>query len=186
MSGEDPITTGMAGRYATALFELASGPKALKSVESDLMAFRAMLDSSTDLNRLVRSPVFSADEQQRALAAILKKAGIKGLTANFLNLVARNRRLFAIRDMIRAFEALLAQHRGEVTAEVASASKLSPAQTKALKAALKAAIKQDIQISTQVDPTLLGGLVVKVGSRMVDTSLRTNLNNLKFVMKEVG
>ena len=176
----------MAGRYATALFELAVASKKLAGVEKDLQGFRAMLDSSPDLNRLVRSPVFTADEQQRALAAILKKAGIKGLTANFLNLVSRNRRLFAIRDMIRAFEVLLAQHRGEVTAEIASATKLSPAQTKSLKAALKAAIKQDIQISTQVDPALLGGLVVKVGSRMIDTSLRTRLNNLKFAMKEVG
>jgi len=176
----------MAGRYATALFELALESKKLKGVEKDLIAFRAMLDSSDDLVRLVRSPVFSAADQQNALAAILKKAGIKGLTENFFNLVARNRRLFAIRDIIGGFEALLAHHRGEVTAEVASASKLSPAQTKALKTTLKAAIGQDIQISTQVDPALLGGLVVKVGSRMIDTSLQTKLNNLKFAMKEVG
>lgn len=186
MSGADPITAGMAGRYATALFELAAEAKKLKVVESDLKAFGAMLESSADLERLVRSPVFSADEQQRALAAILKKAGIKGLTANFMGLVAGNRRLFAIRDMIRAFTALLARHRGEVSAAVTSASKLTTAQTRALKAELKAAIGQEIKISTQVDPALLGGLVVKVGSRMIDTSLRTKLNNLKFAMKEVG
>ncbi|RMF02744.1 MAG: ATP synthase F1 subunit delta, partial [Alphaproteobacteria bacterium] len=114
------------------------------------------------------------------------KAGIKGLTANFLALVARNRRLFAVSDMLRAFRALLARHRGEVTAEVVSATKLSAAQVKALKAELKAAIGQKIQMTTQVDSALLGGLVVKIGSRMIDTSLRTKLNNLKFAMKEVG
>ena len=176
----------MAGRYAIALFELARDAKKLKGVEADLHKFGTMLGASDDLDRLVRSPVFTAEEQERALAAILKKAGIKGLTANFLNLVARNRRLFATADMISAFDALLAQHRGEVTAEVTSAGKLSAAQTKALKTALKSAIGQDIKVDTQVDESLLGGLVVKVGSRMIDTSLRTKLNNLKFAMKEVG
>ncbi|GAB4233664.1 MAG: F0F1 ATP synthase subunit delta [Methyloligellaceae bacterium] len=186
MSGEDPIIAGMAGRYATALFELAQESGKVKQVEKDLETFGAMLAQSDDLQRLVRSPVFSAEEQQRALAAILAKAGIKGLTANFLALVARNRRLFAVSDMLRAFRALLARHRGEVTAEVVSATKLSAAQVKALKAELKAAIGQNIQMTTQVDPALLGGLVVKIGSRMIDTSLRTKLNNLKFAMKEVG
>lgn len=175
----------MAGRYATALFELAQDSKKLKQVEADLKQFAAMLDGSEDLTRLVRSPVFSAEDQQRALQAVLKKAGIKGVTANFLGLVARNRRLFAVRDMIRAFMALLAQHRGQVTAEVISAAKLTAAQTKALKSALKSAIGQDIQVDTAVNPDLLGGLVVKVGSRMIDTSLRTQLNNLKIAMKEV-
>jgi F-type H+-transporting ATPase subunit delta len=176
----------MAGRYATALFELAVEARKLKEVEADLKGFAALLDSSGDLGRLVRSPVYSADDQQRALAAILKKAGMKPLTANFLGLVAQNRRLFAVQDMIRAFFALLASHRGEVTAEVASAKALTAAQSRSLKTALKAAIGQDIQVSTQVDPSLLGGLVVKVGSRMIDTSLRTKLNNLKIAMKEVG
>lgn len=186
MSGADPIIAGMAGRYATALFELALEAKKLKEVEADLGSFAALLDSSNDLARLVRSPVFSADDQQRALAAILKKAGMKPLTANFLSLVAKNRRLFAVADMAKAFFALLARHRGEVTAEVVSAKKLTDAQTKSLKTALKAAIGQDIQVSTDVEPSLLGGLVVKVGSRMIDTSLRTKLDNLKITMKEVG
>lgn len=176
----------MAGRYATAIFELALEAKALKSVEADLTGFAKLLDESTDLQRLVRSPVFSAEEQQRALSAIAGKAGIKDLTANFLNLVAANRRLFAVRDMIRAFHALAAKHRGEVTAEVVSAAELSDTQTKALKSALKAAVGQDVQLAPRVDPSLLGGLVVTVGSRMVDTSLRTKLNNLQFAMKEVG
>ena len=123
---------------------------------------------------------------ERALDAVVKKAGLKAPTVNFLALVAQNRRLFAVRDMIKAFFVLLAQHRGEVTANVASASKLSAAQEKSLKTALKSAIGQDVQIDTTVDPELLGGLVVKVGSRMIDTSLRTKLNNMKFAMKEVG
>lgn len=186
MAGEDPIVAGMAGRYATALFELAIEAKKLKGVEADLKSFNTMLEGSADLRRLVRSPVFSADEQQQAIAAIAKKAKISRLTSNFLELIARNRRLFAVEDMIRAFTALAAAHRGEITANVVSATKLSTEQTKALKASLKSAIGQDVQISADVDPALLGGLVVKVGSRMIDTSLRTKLNNLQFALKEVG
>lgn len=186
MSGEEPIITGMAGRYAVALFELALEAKKLKEVEKDLKEFAAMLDGSDDLTRLVRSPVISAEQQRTALAAVLSKAKITGLTANFLNLVAKNRRLFAARDMIRAFGVLCSRHRGEVTAQVVSASKLSAAQAKALKASLKSAAGKDVQIDASVDESLLGGLIVKLGSRMIDTSLRTRLNNLKFAMKEVG
>ena len=176
----------MAGRYATALFELAVEEKALEQVETDLAAFNDMLNESADLERLVRSPVFSAEDQQRALEAVLKRAEIGALTANFLNLVTHNRRLFAVRDMVRAFRALLARHRGEVTAEVASAAALSEGQMTALSAALKSAVGRDVQIESQVDANLLGGLVVKVGSRMIDNSLRTKLNNLKIAMREVG
>lgn len=186
MAGEDPIIAGMAGRYATALFELAIESKKLKAVEADLNAFGAMLKDSKDLQRLVRSPVFSAEEQQGAIAAIAKKAKISGTVANFLELIAKNRRLFAVEDMIRAFNALAAQHRGEVTADVTSAAKLSAEQTKALKASLKSVTGKDVQLETHVDPALLGGLVVKVGSRMIDTSLRTKLDNLQYAVKEVG
>ncbi len=186
MAGEDPIIAGMAGRYALALFELALEAKKLKAVEGDLSNFKALLDGSSDLERLVRSPVFSAEEQVSAVAAIARGAKISGLTSNFLQLIARNRRLFAVTDMIRAFNALAARHRGEITAEVTSATKLSAEQTKSLKAALKSAVGLDIQITAQTDPALLGGLVVKVGSRMIDTSLKTKLNNLQFAMKEVG
>ncbi len=176
----------MAGRYATALFELALESKKLAQVEKDLGQFQGLLDASGDLDRLARSPVFTADEQGRALSAVLKKAGIKGLTANFLNLIAQNRRLFAVRTMIRDFRALAAHHRGEVSAEITSAAKLSEAQQKALKTALKAAVGSDVQVRAEVDPTLLGGLIVKMGSRMVDSSIRTKLSNLKIAMKEVG
>lgn len=186
MAGAEPIVAGVAGRYATALFELALEAKALDKVEADLDAFQAMLDGSEDLRRLVRSPVFSAEDQERALAALLKKADIGTLTANFLGLIARNRRLFAVADMIRALRALAARHRGEVSAEVASAVTLSGAQLTALRTALKASLGQDVQITTRVDPSLLGGLVVKVGSRMIDSSLRTKLNNLRVAMREVG
>lgn len=186
MAGEDPIIAGMAGRYALALFELALEAKKLKNVEADLKGFAGLLDGSADLERLVRSPVFSAEEQARSIAAIAKGAKMSPLTTNFLQLIARNRRLFAVRDMIRAFNALTARHRGEVTAEVTSANKLSAEQTKSLKAALKSAVGQDVQITAHVDPALLGGLVVKVGSRMIDTSLKTKLNNLQIAMKEVG
>lgn len=186
MAGEDPIIAGMAGRYALALFELALESKKLKGVEADLKAFSGLLEGNSDLRRLVRSPVFSAEDQQRAVVAIAKRAKISGITANFLALIAQNRRLFAIGDMIRAFQALAARHRGEVTAQVTSAARLSPGQTKALKASLKSAIGQNVQLTSHVDPALLGGLVVKVGSRMIDTSLKTKLDNLQIAMKEVG
>ncbi len=176
----------MAGRYATALFELALESRKLAHVEKDLNRFQQMLDSSADLRRLVESPVFSAEDQARALGAILKRARIKGVCANFLGLVATNRRLFAVRDIIRAFRALTARHRGEVTAQVTTATALSPAQAKRLAAALKSSIGREVQIDTRLDPALLGGLVVKVGSRMVDNSLKTKLDNLKLAMKEVG
>jgi len=177
---------GVSGRYATALFELAEEAGTLDDVGSALSTFQDMLDMSSDLMRLVRSPVFSANDQNRAIAAVVEKAGITGVAANFIGLVAKNRRLFAISDMIRDFRRLLAAHRGEVTAEVASAAKLTAAQVEALKAALKEKVGHDVQLDATIDPALLGGLVVKVGSRMIDTSLRTKLNSLKIAMKEVG
>ena len=176
----------MAGRYATALFELAQESKKLPQVEKDLALFRDMLDFSADLRRLVESPAFSAEEQSRALASVLAKAKISGVCADFLGLIAANRRLYAVRDIIRAFQALAAQYRGEVTAQVTTATAMNETQTKRLATALKASLGRDVQIETEVDPALLGGLVVKVGSRMVDNSLKTKLDNLKLAMKEVG
>lgn len=186
MSSSNSVIAGMPGRYATALFELAQEAKQIDQVEGDLKSFQSMLDESEDLVRLVRSPVFSADDQREAIAAIFEKAGIGGLTANFFKLVAQNRRLFAIRDMLKAFRALVARHRGEVTADVTSAVALNDEQLKSLQDALKGSIGKDVQINTSVDPSLLGGLVVKVGSRMIDSSLRTKLNSLRVAMKEVG
>jgi len=184
VAGEDGIVSGMAGRYATALFELALESKAVDQVQSDLKAFDALIASSPDLSRLVRSPVFSADEQGKALAAILDKAGIKGIAANFLRVIAANRRLFAVSEIIRGFNALVAKHKGEVTAEVTVADKLSDARLDEIRAALKQVTGKDVQIDVTVDPAIIGGLKVKVGSRMVDASLRTKLNSIKFAMKE--
>lgn len=186
MAGEVDTSSGVAGRYATALFELALEQRALDQVAVDLDRFNEALDAFDDLLRLVKSPVFSAEEQGRALAAILKELKIEGLTRNFLLLAAKNRRLFATPDMIRAFRAMLARHRGEMSASVTAATKLTESQVTALKQALQAALGQEVMLEERVDPGLLGGLVVKVGSRMVDTSLRTKLNSLKVAMKEVG
>ncbi len=187
MAGREVDTvSGVAGRYATALFELAKEEAKLEHVAADLNRFNEALDAFDDMKRLVMSPVFSAEEQGRALAAILDKIGIEGLTKNFLLLVAKNRRLFATPDMIRAFRAMLARERGQASATVASATKLTDTQITALKQALKAALHKEIMLDEQIDPSLIGGLIVKVGSRMVDTSLRTRLNSLKIAMKEVG
>lgn len=184
MAGEDTIVSGMAGRYATALFELALEGNAVAAVQADLKAFDALVGANPDLTRLVRSPVFSADEQTRALVAVLDKAGITGVAANFLRVVAANRRLFAAREMIRGFNALVAKHKGEVTAQVTVAEPLSDARTSEIRDALKAVTAKDVTIDVIVDPSIIGGLKVKVGSRMVDASLRTKLNSIKFAMKE--
>jgi len=185
VAGTDPIISGMAGRYANALFELALDNKATDSIEGDLDRFDALVAGNPDLNRLVRSPVFDADEQLRALVAILDKAGIKGLAANFLRVVTTNRRLFAVRDMIRAYRALVARHKGEVTAQVTVAEPLSDKNLDALKGALKSVTGgKDIDFDVKIEPAIIGGLIVKVGSRMVDSSLRTKLNAIKIAMKE--
>ena len=185
MAREESIVSGMAGRYATALFELARDGKAVDAVKADLENFDALLAESDDLRRLVRSPVFSADEQGKALAAVLDKAGIQGLALNFLLFVASNRRLFAVPDMIRGFRALVAKHKGEVTAEVVVAEKMSDAHLDALKSALKSVTGgKAVDLNVKVDPAIIGGLTVKLGSRMVDSSLRTKLNSIKHAMKE--
>ena len=185
MAGEEPIISGMAGRYATALFELALDNKAVDAVKKDLDRFDALVAGSADLSRLVRSPVFGVDEQLKALSAILAKAGITGLAANFLRVITTNRRLFALRDMIRGYRALVARHRGEVTAQVTVAETLSDKNLDGLKSALKSVTGgKDIDLDVRVEPAIIGGLVVKVGSRMVDSSLRTKLNSIKIAMKE--
>jgi F-type H+-transporting ATPase subunit delta len=175
----------MAGRYGNALFELARDSKAVDAVKADLERFDTLIADNPDLNRMVRSPVFGADEQLRALAAILDKAGIKGLAANFLRVITTNRRLFAVRDMIRAYRMLAARQKGEVIAEVTVAEPLSDKNIGALKDALKSVTGgKDIDLDMNVDPAIIGGLIVKVGSRMVDSSLRTKLNAIKIAMKE--
>jgi F-type H+-transporting ATPase subunit delta len=184
VANEQSIVSGMAGRYATAMFELALENDALDKVSTDLAAFDTLVADNPDLTRLVRSPVFGVEEQTRALGAVLDKAGIAGFAANFLKVIAANRRLFAVRDMIRGYRALVARHKGEVTARVTVADKLSDARLADIKDALTSITKKDVHVDVHVDPTIIGGLVVKLGSRMVDSSLRTKLNAIKFAMKE--
>ncbi len=186
MAAEDPSVSGVSGRYATALFELARDEKSIDAIRADLDRFDAMLAESADLKRLVRSPVFSADAQSKALTAVLDKAGISGIAANFLKVLTTNRRLFAVSDVTRAFRALVARFRGEATAEVTVAESLSDRNLDALKTALKSVTGKDVALNVNVDPSIIGGLVVKLGSRMVDSSLRTKLNSIKHAMKEAG
>lgn len=184
MAGEQPIVSGMAGRYATALFELARETNAIDAVKADLERFDTLVAENPDLNRLVRSPVFSAAEQLQALSAVLDRVGIGGLAAKFLKLVTMNRRLFAARDMVRGYRELVALHKGEATAEVTVAERLKDDHVAALKSALKAVSGKDVDLAIKIDPAIIGGLVVKLGSRMVDTSLRTKLNAIRHAMKE--
>ncbi len=184
MASEEPIVSIMAGRYATALFDLAAETNAIDAVKTDLDRFDALTAESADLTRLVRSPVFSTDEQLQALDAVLERAGIGGLTARFLRLVTANRRLFAVRDMIRGFRELVALHKGQATAEVTVAEPLKDEHLSALRAALRAVSGKDVDLNIKIDPAIIGGLVVKLGSRMVDTSLRSKLNAIRHAMKE--
>ncbi len=186
MTQSTSLVSSVAERYASALFDLAQTDKQLNALEKDLERFDALLQGSDDLARLVHSPVFSADEQVRAVGAVLDKAGIGGLVGNFVRLVARNRRAFALPRMLAAFRQLLAAHRGEAVAEVTIARALSAAHTKQLKTALKGVVGKDVAINTTVDPSILGGLIVQVGSRQIDTSLKTKLSSLKLALKEVG
>lgn len=176
----------MAGRYATALFELAKDNRAIDAVLGDLDRLDSLIADNPDLSRLVRSPIFTAEEQSRAINAILAKAEISGIAANFVNIVVQNRRLFALREMVRAYRGLVARDKGEVRAEVIAAERLSDTQLAAINDTLKSATGKDVIIDVQIDPSIIGGLIVKLGSRMVDTSLRTKLNSLKIAMKEVG
>jgi F-type H+-transporting ATPase subunit delta len=186
VAGSETIVSGMAGRYATALFELALEGNVIDAVTSDLDQFDAMIAGSPDLARLVRSPVFGAEDQTPAVGALLDKAGIGGLAGKFERLVASNRRLFAIREILRGYKAMVAKHKGEVTAQVTVAEKLSDARLAEIKSSLKSVTGKDVQVDVKIDPAIIGGLIVKLGSRMVDSSLRTKLNAIKHAMKEAG
>lgn len=176
--------SGVAGRYASALFDLAVEAGALESVESELKTLQGAIDGSADLKAFLQSPVYNRDDQLSAVGALASKAGFSALVTNFLKLTAQNRRLFALQDMIRAFRALAADHRGEVSAEAATAAPMTDDQVKALRLEIEALVGKAVNLETRVDPDLLGGLVVKIGSQMVDASLKTKLNRLKTVMKE--
>lgn len=186
MAAHEPIISGMAGRYATALFELAQEAKSVDAVKADLDRFAKLLAESGDLLRLVRSPVFTAEAQTRAVEAVLAKAEISGLAGKFIATVASNRRLFAIREMISGFNALVAQAKGETRAEITVAEKLDDKHLATIKEAIMASTKQkSVELDVKLDPAILGGLKVKIGSRMIDASLKTKLNSIRNAMKEV-
>jgi F-type H+-transporting ATPase subunit delta len=183
VAATDQTVSGVPGRYASALFELASEEKSVDKVGAELGQFQAAIDQSEDLARLMRSPVYSAEDQMAAIDALAARQGISGTTLNFIRLMAKNRRLAAISDCIKAYRSLVAQAKGEVVAEVTSAEKLSDKQVADLKVALKASAGRDVSLNLKIDNAILGGLIVKMGSRMIDNSLQTKLQNLKIAMK---
>jgi F-type H+-transporting ATPase subunit delta len=180
------ISTGIAARYATAIFELAKEDNALTSLEGDIDALDAALKDSHDFRELIASPIYSREQQATAVSAIAKKAGLSQMVANTLALMAGNRRLFVLPQLVRELRDRIAAEKGEVTAEVTAAKALTKAQEEKLARTLKASVGKDVKISMAVDESLIGGLVVKVGSRMIDTSIRSKLAALQNSMKEVG
>ena len=186
MADQSHSVSNVAQRYAVSLFELAKEEKSIDAVGADMERIDALLKESEDFRRLVESPVFSADEQLKSISAILDRAGITGYAANFVKLVAKNHRLFVLPGMIAGYRKAVAEDRGEMTAEVTVAHALSAEQQKELSAALKGVTGKDVALDITEDASLLGGMVVKVGSRQIDTSLRTKLSKLKLSLKEVG
>jgi len=178
--------SGVAARYASALYELADEKGAIDAVAADLTTLQKMVDESDDFRRFIKSPVFSRADQSKGIAALAEKAQLSPLTLKFLGLLASNRRLSALPGAIVGFRAILAERRGQATAQVTSAAPLSAGQTSSLAEALKKSIGRNVDIVSKVDPSILGGLIVKVGSRMVDSSLKSKLQRLKLAMKGVG
>ncbi|MGH7030786.1 MAG: F0F1 ATP synthase subunit delta [Stellaceae bacterium] len=186
MASETTGVSALAERYAAALFEIAEERRALDAVASDLRQLRAMLATSRDLVRLMRSPILSRQEQARAVGALAQGAELTPLVRDFLAVVANNRRLFAVPAMIEAYLAELAKRRGEVTAAVTTAQPLNEAQLEALREQLRHTVGRRVFIDAQVDPRLLGGMIVQIGSRMIDGSVESKLRRLQLVMKGVG
>ena len=183
MAIDETMTASVAGRYASALYDLAHEQNAVAAVEADLVKLQAMLDSSEDLRGLISSPIVAAADQARALAAILEKGGISGVPASFIALVAKNRRLFVLPEMMKNFRSIAARARGEVTAQVTSAHPMNETQIEALKDTLRASAGRNVTLATKVDPSLIGGLIVQIGSRMIDSSIKTKLANLSIALK---
>lgn len=185
MASEATGVSGLAGRYATALFDLADQQQALDAVAGDLIKLRQMIEESPELARLISSPVLSRDAQARTMAALAEKAELSTTVRNFIGVVAQNRRLFSLTGIIKGFLGLLAARRGEVTAEVTAAQALTKGQLTAINEQLNRAIGSKVAVDVRVDPAIIGGLVVKVGSRMVDGSLRTKLTRLQLAMRGI-
>ena len=186
MAADSKGSENLAERYAAALLELADDKSNVDAVAGDLQNLKDLLDASEDLRRMIASPVINSEDQAKAMAAIMKKAKIGGMTADFVSVVASNARLSALPTMIKVFQDELARRRGEMTAYVTAAKKLTAGQEKSLMATLKKSYGSDVNLEMNVDPSILGGLIVRVGSRMVDSSLRTKLQKLKFAMKGVA
>ena len=186
LSANSAVSSGLAKRYATALFELADEAENLDAVAADLGTLDGLLEESEDLRRLVASPVITRDDQRRAILAVAEKAGLNDLTTRFVGLLASKRRLFALVGVSRAFREMLAAHKGEMTAEVTSATPLSDEQQAEVEKIVAAFAGRSVSIESEVDPSLLGGLVVRVGSRMLDASLKTKLQQLEQSMRGIG
>ncbi len=183
MDNTSGMATGLAGRYATALFDLAREGKQIDAVSASLATLKKALAESDDFRTLTNSPLIGRNAAANAALAAARSMQIDAITTNFIGVLANNRRLGALSQIIRAFETLAARHRGEITAEVTSAHPLTKDQTAALKTKLKAGLGRDVVVDLNVDPAILGGLVVKVGSRQIDSSIRTKLNSLAYAMK---
>ena len=186
MSADGLGVSDVAARYASALYDLADEKSAIDAVAGDLSTLQKMIDDSDDFRRFIKSPVLSRTDQSKGIAAIADKAQLSPLTLKFLGLIAGNRRLFALPGMIIGFRGILAERRGQATAQVTSAAPLNDGQIAALVAELKKSIGRNVDVVAKVDPSILGGLIVKVGSRMVDSSLKSKLQRLKLAMKGVG
>jgi F-type H+-transporting ATPase subunit delta len=180
------ISTGIAARYATAVFDLAKDGKTIKALESDVGALESAMNQSADLRTLLTSPLYSREEQGAAISAVAKEMKLSATTSNTLALLASKRRLFVLPHLVRVLQDRLAEERGEVTADVTTAKALTKAQTEALAKTLKAQVGKSIIIKETVDESIIGGLIVKVGSKMIDTSIASKLNALQNTMKEVG
>ena len=186
MSETASISSGIAARYASAIFDLAVEGKTLKTLEKDVDALDAAMADSEDFRNLINSPIYSRGEQQAAVTAIAGKMGLSTNLTNLLGLMASKRRLFVLPQLLRALRGLIADEKGEVTAEVTAAKALTKAQSEKLAKALKASVGKDVKVNVAVDESLIGGLIVKVGSKMIDTSIASKLSNLQNAMKEVG
>ncbi len=180
------ISTGIASRYATAVYALAKEGNAVKKIESDVETLNTAMAESADFNALIHSPVYSRSEQAAAISAIAKKAGLSELMGNTLALMAEKRRLFVVPQLVQALRDIIAEDKGELTADVTSATALTKEQSDKVAKTLKARMGKDVTINASVDESLIGGLIVKVGSKMIDTSIRSKLSSLQNAMKEVG
>ena len=186
MSDQASSSKGIAKRYATALFDLASETDDISSLERNVETLTHAIDESTDLNSLISSPIYSRDQQKNAIGAIAKKMGVSAVMINALSLMAEKRRLFVVPTFLSVLNDMISESKNEITAEVVSAQSLSKGQVEKLGKSLKKNFGKDVKINATVDPTLIGGMVVKVGSRMIDTTIRAKLNSLQNTMKEVG